>query len=102
MKSYKVEVAYTAKMDIDRLSDYLVTIMSIEGAWRYTETMRQEIQSLSIFAGLYQPSRSMMLRRIHSQARRMLSHTRRWNYVFHIEDDTVVLDRILPSKMIVI
>lgn len=102
MKNYKVEVASTAKMDIDRLSDFLVTIMFIEGAWRYMETMRQEILSLSIFAGLYQPSRSIILRRIHPYARRMLSHNRRWNYVFHIEDNTVVLDRILPSKMIVI
>ncbi len=30
----------------------------------------------------------------------MLSHNRKWNYVFHIQDDLVVVDRILPSKMI--
>ena len=89
-----------ALADIDHLSDFLVSIMSIEGSWRYKEVMRQEVQSLSIFAGVYQPSRSVVLRRIHPKARRMLSHNRKWNYVFHIQDDMVVVDRILPSKVI--
>ena len=31
---------------------------------------------------------------------RYVVNNKRWTYVFHIEDDTVVVDRILPSKMI--
>lgn len=99
MKTYRVKMSPAALADIDHLSDFLVSIMSIEGSWRYKEVMRQEVQSLSIFAGVYQPSRSVVLRRIHPKARRMLSHNRKWNYVFHIQDDMVV-DRILPSKVI--
>ena len=30
----------------------------------------------------------------------MVSHNRKFVYVFHIEDDVVVIDRILKSKMI--
>ena len=30
----------------------------------------------------------------------MVSHNKRWVYIFHIEDDTVAVDRILPSKLI--
>ena len=37
---------------------------------------------------------------IHPQARRMVSHNKKWNYIFHIEDDIVIIDRIMPSKMI--
>lgn len=102
MRTYKVEIAETAVEDIEQLSDFLVSVMSVEGSWRYKETMRQEILSLSLFAGLYKQSRSMVIRKIHPAARRMLSHNRKWNYVFHIEDDTVIVDRILPSKMIVV
>lgn len=100
MKNYRVKMSPAALADIDNLSDYLVSIMSVEGSWRYKEAMKQEILSLSVFAGLYQPSRSVVLRRIHPKARRMLSHNRKWNYIFHIQDDLVVVDRILPSKMI--
>ena len=74
--------------------------MSIEGAWRYKEAMRQEIMSLSVFADLYKPSRFEFLQSIHPKARRMLSHNRKWNYVYHIVEDMAVVDRILPSKII--
>lgn len=30
----------------------------------------------------------------------MVSHNRRWVYIFHIEDETVIVDRIRPSKLI--
>ena len=102
MKTFHVVINKSAVADLDNLLDFLKAIMSHKGALRYIETMISEVQSLSIFAGLYQPSRSITLRRIHPQARRMLSHNRRWNYVFHIVGDFVVVDRIIPSKMIVI
>ena len=60
MKTYRVKMSPAALADIDHLSDFLVSIMSIEGSWRYKEVMRQEVQSLSIFAGVYQPSRSVV------------------------------------------
>ena len=98
----KVEIDESARNDLSNLLTFLKTVMSREGALRYIDVMVEEVQSLSLFAGLYQPSRSMIIRKIHPAARRMLSHNRKWNYVFHIEDDTVVVDRILPSKMIVV
>jgi hypothetical protein len=36
---------------------------------------------------------------IHPKARRMVSHNRRWIYVYHIEGTYVIVDRILPAKM---
>jgi len=41
----------------------------------------------------------MTLRQIHPKARRMVSHNRRWIYVFHIDGPFVIVDRILPAKM---
>ena len=32
-------------------------------------------------------------------ARRMVSHNRRWIYIYHIEEDVVIVDRIIPAKM---
>ena len=100
MITYKVLIRKSALSDLDNLLDFLKTVMSQEGANHYVDVMVSEVQSLSVFAGVYQPSRSVVLRRIHPKARRMLSHNRKWNYVFHIQDDMVVVDRILPSKVI--
>lgn len=62
--------------------------------------MTNEILSLSILADIYLPSHFADIRRYHPHARRMVSHNKRLVYVFHIEDDTVVVDRIIPSKLI--
>ena len=101
MKVYKIEIDSSAKEDIEELSDFLSTKMSLEGARRYLDTMIQEVLSLSVYADVFHKSRSKTIKMIHPQARRMVSHNKKWNYIFHLEDDIVIVDRIMPSKMIV-
>ena len=74
-----------AVLDMDALYVFLITVMSKEGANRYIDD---------------RPSRYADIRCYHPRACRMVSHNKRWAYVFHIEADTVIVDRILPSKMI--
>ena len=100
MKIYKVEIGKSARNDIEHLSDFLAYNMTLEGAWRYKEAMRDEILSLSIYADLYHTSRYEDVRRFHPKARRMVSHNKKWVYIFHVEDDVVIVDRIYPAKMI--
>lgn len=100
MKEYKVEIDSSAREDIEELAEFLSTKLSLEGARRYLYSMIQEVLSLSVYADVYFKSRSKTIKIIHPQARRMVSHNKKWNYIFHIEDDVVVVDRIMPSKMI--
>ena len=100
MKTYNVIIKAAADTDLMNLALFLRKVMSVEGAWKYHQNMLNEVLSLSILADLYPPSRYADICRYHPQARRMVSHNKRWVYVFHIEDDTVVVDRILPSKLI--
>ena len=100
MKEYKVEIDSSAREDIEELAEFLSTKLSLEGARRYLDSMIQKVLSLSVYADVYFPSRSKTIKTINFQARRMLSHNKKWNYIFHIEDDVVVVDRIMPSKMI--
>ena len=100
MRVYKVRVLPTAEADIDELADFLFEKLSREGAYRYLESMRNEVLSLSVYADCFAKSHSEMIRAIHPNAKRMVSHNHKWAYVFHIEGDTVFVDRILPSKTI--
>lgn len=100
MKSYKLRISRRARLDIEDLTDFLLTVMSIEGARRYLDMMIDEVQSLAVYADLYGPSTMADIRQYHPKARRMVSHNRRWCFVFHIEEDTVIVDRIRPAKMI--
>ena len=100
MMIYKVEIGKSARSDIEKLSDFLAYNMTLEGAWRYKEAIRDEILSLSIYADLYHTSRYVDVRRFHPKARRMVSHNKKWVYIFHIEDDVVVVDLIYPARLI--
>ena len=101
MKTYNVRVKKTAEKDIDSIADFLFDKLSPEGAYRYLDVVGQEIQSLSIYADCYTISHSRTIHSIHPKARRMVSHNHKFVYVFHIEDDTVLLDRVLIGKLIV-
>lgn len=100
MKTYSIVISFAAETDLMGLSLFLRSVMSVENAWKYFQSMRDEVMSLSILADLYHPSHYADIRIYHPHACRMVSHNKRWVYVFHKEENTVVVDRILPSKMI--
>ena len=99
MQIYEVRISHGARVDMAELRKFLKAMMTVEDAIRYANNMREEIKMLAIYADLYGRSTSMTLRQIHPEARRMVSHKRRWIYVYHIEENFVVVDRILPAKM---
>lgn len=100
MKTYNVKFLSTAEADIDDLADFLFENLSRESAYRYLDFMRQEAKSLSIYASCFSESRSKTIQAIHPNARRMVSHNHKWAFVFHIENETVFVDRILHSSIL--
>ena len=100
MKIYKVEIDSSAREDLMFLFNFLKELKSQTGANQYIDMIIAEVQSLSVFAGLYRVSHFADVLCYHPNARRMVSHNKKWVYIFHIEDDVVVVDRIRPAKMI--
>lgn len=98
MKVFEVRISKAALVDINNLRIFLDEMLSEEGAIKYANNMRAEIESLSVFADCIGQTTSNTLRAIHPNARRMVSHNRRWIYVYHIEVPYVIVDRILPAK----
>lgn len=99
MQIYEVRISHDALQDMARLRTFLLEMMSEDGAICYANNMRAEIKMLSLFAGLYRKTSSKTFLQIHPEARHMVSHNRRWDYVFHIEESFVIVDRIIPAKM---
>ena len=81
------------------LRKFLKSMMTVEGAIRYANNMREEIKTLAVYAECYGRSTSATLRKIHPEARRMVSHNRKWVYVYHIDGPFAIVDRILPAKL---
>ena len=99
MQQYEVRISRAALQDMVRLRAFLDEMLSEEGAVRYANNMRAEIKMLSQYAPLYRRTSSKTFQMIHPEARHMVSHNKRWDYVFHIEDEYVIVDRIIPANM---
>lgn len=99
MQIYEVRIGHGALLDMSELRSFLRGILSEEGAVRYANAMREEIKSLSVYGCCMSRTTSQTLLAIHPDARRMVSHNRRWIYVYHLENEIVIVDRIIPSKM---
>ena len=99
MQIYELRISHGARIDMVELRKFLKAMMTEEGAIRYANNMREEVKMLAVYADLYGKSTSLTLRQIHPEARRMVSHNRKWVYVYHIEASFVIVDRIIPAKM---
>ena len=99
MRLFEVRIAESARSDMEELREFLDGMLSVEGAVRYANMMRAEIKMLSVFAECHRRSLSKTLRLIHPEARRMVSHNRKWIYVYHIDGHFAIVDRIIPAKM---
>ena len=99
MRTYKVRISLAARADMVELRKFLKAMMTEEGAVRYANNMRIEVKMLAVYADCYGRSTSATLRKIHPEARRMVSHNRKWVYVYHIDGAFAIVDRILPAQM---
>ena len=101
MKEYKVRILDTVFADIGDIADYIVSVSNSKHALEYTRQLGAEIMSLRYLADVIPSSRWHAVLRYHPQARQMRTHNKRLNIIFHIEEDTVIVDKILAASMIV-
>ena len=99
MQTYKVRISLAARADMVELRKFLKAMMTEEGAVRYANNMRIEIKTLAVYAECYGRTTSATLRLIHPEARRMVSHNRKWVYVYHIDGPYAIVDRIFPAQI---
>lgn len=102
MQKYNVIVSSDATTDLDEIADYIANIYRPETGHKFVNRILGQISSLSYSAGTYRTSPFIMARMIHPQAKTMSIIRHKWTVVFHIEQPNVIVDRILPSSLIII
>ena len=101
MQTYKVIYSKSAVDDIDGVVAYIVSIYRVESGLRYKQRIQAQLDALSYCADALPYSRRKMVRAIHPQAKTLSIMNRRWTAVFHIDGKFVLVDRIIPSKLII-
>lgn len=100
MKEYKIKILDSVFDDIDSLADFIVGVSLPEHAVRYVRELRAEIMTLRYLADIIPQSRYRTVLRYHPHAKQLRTRNRRFNIIFHTEEDTVIVDKIIASKMI--
>jgi plasmid stabilization system protein ParE len=100
MKEYKIKILDSVFDDIDSLADFIVSVSLPEHAVRYVRELGAEIMTLRYLADIIPQSRYRTVLRYHPHAKQLRTRNRRFNIIFHTEEDTVIVDKIIASKMI--
>lgn len=98
MRHYKVILRPEAMTSVDDVVEFIKNIYSVESAQRYRKSILFELESLSYYASIFPLSRFRIAQEIHPQARSIPILKRRWTVVYHIDEDYVIVDRIMLSR----
>lgn len=101
MNNYKLNVKQEVFDDIENIRQFIVSVGSKDLAIQYTEYLIAEIEKLTYLADKMQLSKWKVAKKYHPQARRLITKNRKWNIVYHIQGEFVVVDKIIPSSMMI-
>ena len=96
----KVILSETVRLDIDALSDFIISVSRPEHAERYTQNLLDELADLSYLATIRPECPWKLPKRYHSQAKTLPICRRKLTAIFHIDGDYVIVDKIMPSSLI--
>lgn len=99
MQTYKVIVSNSASSDLDDIAQYIASIYRQVSGHKFVNKILGQLASLSYTAGIYKHSNYITAKLIHPNAKTISIINHRWTVIFHTYDNFVVIDRIMPSKM---
>ena len=101
MKIYKVVYSKTAVDDLKDIVSYIKNIYRLEAGLKYIDRISEQVNSLSYCADSISSNHFEMIKKFYPEAKTISIMNHRWTAVFHIYEDFVIIDRIIPSKMII-
>lgn len=101
MQNYRVIVSSDAADDLDGMARYIASLYRVESGHNYANRILGKLASLSYTADMYRYSQFATARRIHPKAKTLSIMNHKWTVVFHIDGDFVIIDRFIPSKLMV-
>lgn len=101
MRSYNIAIRRAALDDLDAVAKYISELYRPDSGHRYRLRILNKVYDLTYVADALPYSRRKSIHLIHPKAKTLAIMNHRWTVVFHVEDDYVIVDRIIPSKMII-
>ena len=100
MRQYRVEYDIEAEADIAALVAWVSEKTSIDYSRKYINRVFDEIDVLSYLAPMLPESKYELSKRYHPEAKTYVVGNKKLTVIFHIDEDYVIVDKILPSALI--
>ena len=100
MNTYRVIPSPSIVEDIEPILSFITSINNEEHAHRYVDMLFDEIDTLSYMADVIPDCDLKTVKRFHPQAKYMITHNRKWTIIFHIQQNYVVVDKIIASLLV--
>ena len=97
MKLYEIVVHNRVYEQIADIQDYIASINTYDSAVKYSNDLFDEIEKLTYLADVLPETDWASAKEYHPDAKRMVTHNKKWNIIFHTEGDFVVIDSIKAS-----
>ena len=102
MKIYE-EVVFSKTMinDLGELADFIVSLNTPSSADQYIDQLKTEISTLAYLADCLPPSNWEINKRHNENAKHYITDNKKWHVIFHTTENKVIVDKLIPSKMII-
>ena len=100
MRKYTVIVTDDVENYFVDLMRFVASKYTLETAIRYAKRISEEIETLSYLAPMLPESKYELPKRYHPEAKTYVVGNKKLTVIFHIEENCVIVDKILPSALI--
>ena len=100
MKVYRVQINKSVVSDIDQIKDFIVEKVNYFRAQTYAAELYAEIMSLSYLADYVKETTWETGKKYSKHEKVLLTRNRKWSIFFHTYRDIVIVDKIMPQKMV--
>ena len=100
MKTYQIQIRKNVKKDLDLIKNFIVEKSNREHAIKYAAELYAEIESLTFLADFIKISEWKTGKKFSKKEKVLITRNRKWSIFFHVYRNIVIVDLILPSKMV--
>jgi len=100
MKIYQIQIRKSVKKDLELIKNFVVEKTDHENAIKYAAELYAEIESLTYLADYIKVSEWKTGNKFSVKEKILITKNRKWSIFFHVYRNIVIVDMILPSKMV--
>ena len=100
MKTYQIQIRKSVRKDLELIKDFVVEKTNRKNAIKYASELYTEIESLTYLVDFIKLSEWKTGKKFSKKEKVLVTKNRKWSIFFHVFRGIVIVDMILPSKMV--